>query len=1273
MPETVEQRVARLRGAQTETVEQRVERLRGQQQAPLADNMEDRWLEQRGQPAPAERAGDPLAGLDAAAREAGQPERARDTWLNRSANQLDLANEWRGEEGQPRFTRADTLSHPTAPSLGSNVEDYLQRRGGQLQADADERERGYQASPTRHVEPFVLGAARGLGVEALADAVGNPFIDKAGEERGRAQMAYNDARAREDLGPVGRTGLALTELGAAALPIGRAGALIRGGQEVAAASRLGRAVQAGRSAVAGPGALGLYSGATAPPGERAVAAGKGVVMGAVAGPVERVLGRWFKVVTPDIRGLAAQAIVRAREALAGAGGWTAGGLATGSEDAAHDAGMGAMMSLFRSGRAVTEHDAAVTYRAAYRAAVAERATMAGVREKVRDDMAAIDERNAQRAIRRQDLADEMGAAREQMLGEVPVAALPQGRSTQRPALPDRGGRMMDVPAERSIDVGDTRGPGIPMPEMPESARALVPRRPGPPPYEPPSNTMQGPGIPLPERTGLDAVKADLRGAEARRAQEAQQYREGIGQIPEAPRAVVESVPRRLSEEAGFLGLGPNRPPLAGGGAQVGDVVAGTLKVPERVGSTLLGAVGRVPERSGGMAGSVVNKNEAKAEINAKAYRGEVSAEAERMARASQGASPLDWRRASRDKQAASVEAQKPVDHGDYADSQGREWVEQNAGTRSAAEAEIKASEQDLLRATWNAQDRRGFKIDRGQGEVRMGQIAGPGKTRPYQNNDLGREIELEGPTHSLWQERLAAHVAKNAGRMTPDAVERQLLQESADAKEGKFEGNEGHIASEFGRKMLRPDFIKNKQGKFVPVQEVNPFKVGQRLVESGGRTVGAQMVYGRGSRSRVNALREAYVKAGGNARDFDTALRGQFGLADPPGRVASRMTPAVGGGVDIASRGYDLLGDNIRTGVRTGSAAWQLPDQPFGNQTVMTGAKHTAIGIFKTVRDFFTRGRSAEKQELVRRGTETVNVPDYSIDIHKDIAPGWRRSVKWVGEKTAKPFDEAQESTANYGGNSWTRELLAKAGRWNRFTMERFATRLKAFADIEPDVTRRVLRGGATPAQQQAFVDQIMSRGVSRATGSNVEASQRSFVDTKADPVMRKAFAFYKWFSNNLATSGRVLKANADAFRTGDMTQKAAATVETMRFITYKALNGAASQMLAAFLLPGGRDIDDEMRAFKNDPMGYLFAAALKNAAAGTVGNFVSGSGLSFENTLPGRIKRTFFDKPVEAVKAGVTDRPAAGVKIGVKEAERAVPLLRLDPGGDHDPRRRRR
>lgn len=754
----------------------------------------------------------------------------------------------------------------------------------------------------------------------------------------------------------------------------------------------------------------------------------------------------------------------------------------------------------------------------------------------------------------------------------------------------------------------------------------------------------------------------------------------------------------LGREGGALRL-PNPEPAVSGAAKIVTAAKDAARV-------VLGPTGEITRGKAGGKGDEIAELGIKADLAAKDYRAKVSRETTELKIAAQGDAPLAGPRerlglggSGGRKRAASDSAQEPVDHGDYADSRGTEWVERDLAPTTPEEQAIKDARQRFLGATWNAQVDLGFTrggtditgwdgdIATGGGaEVPMQRIHdGMGKTVPSVNNELGREIELEGPSHEEWGNWVRGHVAKMKDRHpdVPDEVlakiEPMLLKESEDARAGKIAGTEGHMASEFARFLERPDFIRNSAGKLVPVHVVNVYRHADSMIGPGAEVVGGQVAFGRGSKSRVDALRQEYVDKGGKGGAYDMAVRSIFGMKPTkPMTALDEFNPKEGSVVKIAARIYDGMANAIRTGIRTGAAAWQAADLPFGNQAVFNGALNNAKGVHQTFRNALSvgvgRGRTPEMQKAINTGGKTENIPDWSRDLHREMTPALGRATKAVAEGTAKWMDEAQESTATLGNDPLVEQLWEKAGargEGGALTMgeverQRMAIRFKAFADVPFEKTIAWLKGELSPDQVADVVAQIRERGVARATGSNVATSQRSLVDQNR--VTAKAFAFYKWFSNNMGTTARMFKASADTLRAAESAptskqawqMRGAAAAEASRFVIYKALNGAMAQTMAAMLLPFGNDsLDKQLERIRKNPIGYFAGAAFFNAMGGSITNAITSGQFRLRNTLPGRVYSTFFETPFEAAKSLATGKPAeAGAELG-RGMEKALPITR--------------
>jgi hypothetical protein len=722
--------------------------------------------------------------------------------------------------------------------------------------------------------------------------------------------------------------------------------------------------------------------------------------------------------------------------------------------------------------------------------------------------------------------------------------------------------------------------------------------------------------------------------------------EGGAAVPTQPKASGPK-PKRLTGEEGALRL-PGSEDVKRAGQRIGRGLYETLDYAKNLGRRAAGPAGQLTADRGSEAGEKIARAEVLADVQTRRYSAEIAGAANKAKAAAQGGGLLD-----KAKTEANETAQKPI--ADSFNSNLRGWVEGGAEPQTPAQKAIKDTLDALLETTWLAQVRRKFTRSIGDADVPMTAANRPKNVLPYASNELGREIRSTGEGHAQWDAWVDAHAAVNP-KMSRADVEKRLAQESADEKAGRIFGNEGHMASEFQRTIRRPDFIRDASGEMVPVQIVNPFTYVQHLTGPGARTVGAQMVLGRGGTSIAGRLLNEHAAAvpKGGAKDAETALRAIYGMHPSPAFQNEVLNPPIGSTPDSASRGYDILGGLIRAGGRTGAVGYQTPDLFLGNQAVLFGFRNNLLGVYRTLQNFVSnvagKGDTPQMKEALESGAKTADINDRSRNIHNNaLAEALRRFTRGLGAATAQPFDRAQESTAAFASKPFTRRLLEKAGRFGKVERERLLIRLKAFADIPRAAAERFLDGESSPIERQFLVDQIATRGASRATGSNVAPSQRSTFSSSG--IARKALAFYRWFENNMTTTGRFFREAGRTFDKPGMAPKLAATAEVTRFMVMKALNGAAANMLASALLPGSRDFDDEWAAMKKDPVYYFVSAAMFNMAGGSLSNFVTQGRIDIRNLLPGRVYRTFVKAPVDALTG---DTEAAK-----NQAKRAFPITR--------------
>lgn len=837
------------------------------------------------------------------------------------------------------------------------------------------------------------------------------------------------------------------------------------------------------------------------------------------------------------------------------------------------------------------------------------------------------------ALRRQHL--EILARQSELIG-APTLQFDQNEpAAEAPAKPTRGMGAKRKKAEKAADVS---------PPAPEA---------DPAPYR----KGETPGMALPEGTltrqpgeSVPAWQARVAAAKADRARR-------MGGLASDP-------------EAGYVGLGrpgiaaPNGPSSPGWWSRL----YGQLAVPAQ---RLFGQTFKAVEgQAGGVGDEVVGLGQ-RALTEAAIYRSDVADSATEARRASSGGFGVQSAtKANAGAQTVAVEGTAS------AISRFRELIERDAAPRNAAEARLKAAWQRLLADTWNAQVQRGFQRKNKAGaEEPMRRIEdGKGRVLPYMGNERLSEILDTGETHPDFQPLLEAVQELNPGRSI-DSLKEHLLQRRKSAETGMV-GSEGHMASEFSRSVIMPDFIK-VNGGWVPVMEVNPSKAVDALVSRGSHTVGADMAFGRLSKSKVKDLRDRYIKGGGSVDDFNSAMRSLYGMSPTPNRVrfAPMDTP-----LGAIKAGYNALAGLSRALTQTGSAAWNAAEFLFGNATLFNGMGNQILGTMDAVADGLSRlagrGHTPAVRGLIDLGIKTENVADKSRDIHAAKAiDATNRFSRALTEIFSRPIEEGQETAAGSAAVRKMRSVLSRVGEFSDYRRERLAGQLQVYADLTKQEAVDFLEGTLPQAQQDAMLRRILERVVPATTASNLAPAQRSRFEHS--PWTRMAVKFYRWASNNLRTSAKTLDVGAKGLlgKDSSLAQRGASAAMLGEFAAMKAIQGGAANLLVAMMLGKDGALDEEMKRLADDPAGYFALAAFSNAVAGPVGSLAQGvfrGSVNPRMALPVQLAQDFIIPPLKAAKSAATGEfREAALELGAA-AERAIPPLRGFSGGQFGERQRK-
>lgn len=1070
-------------------------------------------------------------------------------------------------------------------------------------------------------------AVRDIAGEGFRAATG---FDIAAEGSSRELMARSrDPRESSTGRDVARTVMGLGGAVAVLSPAQRALAFLgRTGGTAAAFALHG----AGTTAVAGGTAE-----------EVAKAAGSGLIQGAVAGQFPGRMGQTGSTAANvGVGGL--------RAGLSNVAGYAAGQAATGQEvdplEAAKQFGIGGVLRV--TGRGAVDE-----------------ARTAG--EGVRGEKAL--------GMARQSAAD-AEATQARLVASEAKRAVMERESAARAADYGPAATMLDAEGNPVRVGGPGRGPAtdplIPREPAPEDLFAPVPGR---------STGMgRGPGIdpltpdegPTPEQRAAYATpyaETGTKGAHGGgRPTQAASDPYGLGPKAEVADPLGARPVRLVDDpEAGFvalpdpLGDGTEVAPKAGPG-----YVARLSAQAKDVAQHVFGQVFKNVAGRGGGVGDEVVAGGSKALTEAAVYRGEVAKEATAARIASQGGGMMRG-----DKSRANEDAQRPASEGTHAATSGlRSWIEGGGEPKTKAGQAIKAAWKALLAKTWNLQVERGFtrKGKSGAEEPMRPVPEGDGRVLPYMMNDRGSEIMDVGAGHPSWNPFVDAVAEMNGGM--PRARVEEILLERVEKRNSGDVGSEGHMASEFSRSLIIPDFIRGADGGWLPIQEVNPFRAVDALVTRGSYVVGSDMAFGRLSKSKIKDMAKRFKGSPADSENMVAALRSLYGMSPSPSRggaLAGIDTPM--GGV---KKFYGAMAGLARAATQTGSIGWNAAEFVFGEAGRFAGLHRIIPAVGQTLRDavqFRLTGRhTPQVQSAIDMGIKTENVPDKSRNIHDSKAiDAINRTSRLLTETFSKPIEEGQETSGGLAARQKVADMMGQVGRFSRFRRERLAGQLEVFADVPREKAIEFLEGTMPQAEMDSMVRHIMERVVPLTTASNLSPAQRSRFEHS--PITRTAFKFYRWASNNLRTSAKTVEvAGKSMFGKGrGMAERSAGLASATEFFAFKAIQGAAANLLVAAIFGKEGSFSQEMDRLKKDPWGFFSLAALTNAVAGPIGILATSAArgnVSMRALLPYQIAADFVVPPIKAAVRTAAGDPHGGLLEMGAALERSTPLVRGLSGG---------
>lgn len=723
--------------------------------------------------------------------------------------------------------------------------------------------------------------------------------------------------------------------------------------------------------------------------------------------------------------------------------------------------------------------------------------------------------------------------------------------------------------------------------------------------------------------------------------------------PEAVSAPEAPAPRSLmgDPEAGFVGMG-------GGGAGRGvgglrDAAAFPFHLAAEQAGPLRRIFGEVAGRVRGQAGPIGDRLYrfiGHAISKADTYFGEVRDAYFPALKATQGGLGGAKSKAERATQEPAAKS------GEAASYRGRELLEGRATPANDAERAIVEAGQRLLAATWNAQVRRKFTRTNKEGvEEPMQQLDGPGKVLPYVENDLAAEVWRTGKPHVLWNKMRAGLKALNADA-TDAQIDAYMERRNLEANDPMPVGAEGHMASEFSRTMRLPSYL-NDGGTWVPIEEVRLHQVFKRLVEGGSYRVGAQEVFGRGSQSKVAKAREAFRKAHGNDDDFVMAMRATFGMNPTPG---GNLQPRYGTYSKTALDAYRVLADTSRASSLTASPIYNTPETLSGKAADRYGVGHALVAHAEAFGDVFTfkfTGKHTKSvQKAIDAGVYHEGIADWTtMPGGTTIGNAFRTFGQIVRNYLSMPVNKMQSKAA----------AILSVEEPARFfngldpesvKAEQMATRLKAYAGVEPEEFRALLRGDLPPERVVSMLKTIMDLGPKLATGDSLHPAQKSVFEQHE--WTKTLTRFVTWASNHARVNSSRITTLASEYSSAlagkgltpqqRATRGTAVAMEMGRFLLINAFAGASVDLLTTLTLGDEKSWRKTWERFKQNPASFLAEGAFWNMLAGPYASLARGmihGRINMRSIFPVAVVEQAVDVVGGMVKSAVQGRAGPAVE----------------------------
>lgn len=410
------------------------------------------------------------------------------------------------------------------------------------------------------------------------------------------------------------------------------------------------------------------------------------------------------------------------------------------------------------------------------------------------------------------------------------------------------------------------------------------------------------------------------------------------------------------------------------------------------------------------------------------------------------------------------------------------------------------------------------------------------------------------------------------------------------------------MASEMGRKYNFPGWLR-VNGAEVPFLEVNGRRYLDRLHRAAPARYAVAMALGQGPDASGTAAVESFLgRDASAARDLLRAAGGGS-LTEPLIRTNSPIAPL--------ARGAGAVYSMFKSGALSLSGIKNM-NEVFSGPGFVTGRYgRTLNAIWDTLSDY---GGTVEG--LVKQGLKTRERPDMTVDSRHLLSEYTKLGARLLREGGSGWAESIQETVVGRKAHLERAGIDTAVAMGQRLSGSDVAL-LRQYSDLTKPEMEALAKGGTLDVRRMAeLTDQMTRRLVTEAQGSNVNPAQLSkFQHTH---IGKSLAAFQHFVAMMTRQTYKGVKVGAEQIAMGiknrDVHSVGSGVLTATRVPLGVTAGTIASALIGSFIVGGPEGIDGEWRRFRTDPIRYATRALVAGYTSGGLGGLTMA--LSEDNDL---------------------------------------------------------